>query len=38
MGIEPSPKYQNIFDSVLMAKLYNPKMTKEDELKIVINL
>ena len=38
MGIEPSPKYQNIFDSVLMAKLYNPQMTKEDELKIVINL
>lgn len=38
MGIEPSPQYQNIFDSVLMAKLYNPKMTKEDELKVVINL
>lgn len=38
MGIEPSPQYQNILDSVLMAKLYNPKMTKEDELKVVINL
>ena len=38
MGIQPSPQYQNIFDSVLMAKLYNPKMTKEDELKVVINL
>lgn len=34
LGISPSPKYQEIFDEVLKAKLQNPKMTKEDELKI----
>lgn len=33
-GISPSPQYQEIFDEVLKAKLQNPKMTKEDELKI----
>lgn len=34
LGISPSPQYQEIFDEVLKAKLKNPKMTKEDELKI----
>lgn len=34
LGISPSPQYQKIFDEVLKAKLQNPKMTKEDELKI----
>ena len=34
LGISPSPQYQEIFDKVLKAKLQNPKMTKEDELKI----
>lgn len=35
MGIQPSPKYQEIFDKILMAKLKNPEITKEDELKLV---
>lgn len=34
LGISPSPQYQEIFDEVLKTKLQNPKMTKEDELKI----
>lgn len=34
LGISPSPQYQEIFNEVLKAKLQNPKMTKEDELKI----
>lgn len=34
LEISPSPQYQEIFDEVLKAKLQNPKMTKEDELKI----
>lgn len=34
LGISPSPQYQEIFDEVLKAKLQNPKMIKEDELKI----
>ncbi len=34
LGISPSPQYQKIFDEVLKAKLQNPKITKEDELKI----
>lgn len=34
LGISPSPQYQEIFDEVLKVKLQNPKMTKEDELKI----
>ena len=36
MGIKPSPKYQEIFDKILMAKLENPEMTKEDELKLIL--
>lgn len=38
IGIEPSPKYNEIFDEVLKAKLKNPLMTKEDEIFIVENL
>lgn len=38
LGIQPSPKYQEIFDEVLKAKLENPNMTKEDELEIVKNI
>ena len=30
-GIEPSPKYQMIFDEILKQKLKTPQMTKEDE-------
>ncbi len=37
LGIEPSPEYQKIFDTVLKEKLKNPNMTKSDELKIVKN-
>ncbi len=32
LGIKPSPKYQEIFDEILKAKLKNPNMTKEDEI------
>jgi len=35
MGIEPSPKYQKIFDKILKEKLKNPLMTKEDEMKLL---
>ena len=35
LGLNPSPKYQEIFDKVLKAKLKNPSMTKEEEIKIV---
>lgn len=35
-GIKPSPKYAEIFDEVLKAKLKNPQMTKEDENKIIL--
>lgn len=34
LEIKPSPKYQKIFDGILKAKLENPEMTKEDELKL----
>lgn len=37
LGLNPSPKYQEIFDKVLKAKLKNPSMTKEEEIKIVTN-
>ena len=36
LGIKPSPKYQNIFDEVLKAKLKNPSMTKKDEIDVAI--
>ncbi len=35
LGIRPSPEYQRIFDDVLMQKLKNPNMTKEDEILFV---
>lgn len=38
LGIKPSPKYQEIFDKVLKIKLQNPKMTKDDEIKIAEKL
>ncbi len=34
LGIKPSPKYAEIFDAVLEAKLQNPLMTRDDELEI----
>lgn len=34
LGIQPSPKYQQIFDEILKEKLKNPKMSKEDEIEI----
>lgn len=34
LGIKPSPKYQEIFDEVLKAKLKNPSMTKDDEIEV----
>lgn len=37
LGLQPSPKYQEIFDAILMAKLYHPNMKKEDELQIALN-
>ena len=38
IGIKPSPKYQEIFDEILKAKLKNPNMTYKDELNIITNL
>ena len=35
LGINPSPKYQEIFDEVLKQKLKNPNMTKDDEINII---
>ncbi len=37
LGIKPSPKYNEIFDEVLKAKLQNPQMTKEEEIQFVIS-
>lgn len=34
LGIEPSPKYQEIFDEVLKVKLKNPSMVKDDEIEV----
>lgn len=34
LGIKPSPKYQEIFDAVLRAKLEKPDLTKAEELHI----
>lgn len=36
IGLAPSPKYQKIFDEILKAKLQNPNMTRNDELKLII--
>lgn len=38
IGLTPSPKYQEIFDEILKAKLQNPNMTRNDELKIAKEL
>ena len=38
LGINPSPKYQEIFDVILKQKLKNPHMTKEDEISIINHL
>ena len=35
-GISPSPKYQEIFDEILKAKLKNPNMTKKDEIEFIL--
>lgn len=35
LGINPSPKYNEIFDEILKAKLKNPNITKVDELNII---
>ncbi len=35
LGFKPSPKYQEIFDKVLKAKLKNPNMTKDDEIACI---
>ena len=35
IGFEPSPKYKEIFDFVLIKKLENPKMTFSDEINCV---
>lgn len=37
LGLKPSPKYQEIFDYILQAKLQNPQMTYEDEISLVKN-
>lgn len=36
LGIQPSPKYKEIFDKILQAKIQNPNMTQKDELKFII--
>ena len=38
LGYQPSPKFGEIFDEVLRAKLQNPTMTKDDEIVFVKNL
>ncbi len=38
LDIEPSPEYQKIFDCVLKAKLENPEMTFDDEIKLAKNV
>ena len=34
IGIEPSPKYQKCFDYILKGKISNPKLSKDDEMKL----
>ncbi len=34
-GVEPSPKYKEIFDFLLQKKLENPELTLEDEIALV---
>ena len=38
LGLQPSPKFGEIFDEVLKAKLKNSAITKADELEVVKNL
>ena len=38
LGIQPSPKFSEIFDEVLRVKLQNPTMTKDGELNFVKSL
>lgn len=38
LGIEPSPKYQEIFDCVLKEKLQNKNMLHSDEIEFIKNL
>lgn len=35
LGLEPSPKFTEIFDRILKEKLRNPLLTKEDEIRII---
>lgn len=35
LGIKPSPIYKECFDKILEAKCINPKLTRDDEIKIV---
>lgn len=37
LGIEPSPKYQEIFDEILKEKLVNPNISKNEELNYIKN-
>lgn len=38
LGINPSPRYSQIFDVVLRRKLENPQLTKEDEITLIEKL
>lgn len=38
LGIKPSPKYQEIFDEVLKAKLKTPQMLHTEEIELIKNL
>lgn len=38
LGLQPSPKYQEIFDEVLKEKLKNPSITRKDELSYLKTL
>ncbi len=35
LGLKPSPKYKEILDKILAAKLQTPEMSKKDELELV---
>ena len=38
LGLKPSPKYKEILDKILAAKLQTPEMSKKDELELVKTL
>lgn len=38
LGLKPSPKYKEILDKILTAKLQTPEMSKKDELELVRTL